>query len=804
MRRPGLMIPCVAALALPALADDLETVVVTARKASEQRDSLPLAVDVIDAARLRDSSAWNLQGIAAQLPGLGFESQFGAGGGVPTLRGLSQPSLAADNVGIFVDGVYQASRAGIDVDLLDLERVELLRGPQSALYGHSTFAGALHYVSQAPTTTLEQGARAEWGTGDLVGVRAHWSGPLRDQGWLGRIAVGHRRSGGVARVAAGDTDIEASRRSSVSIALASPSRYGWTAALRARLSIAEAGHPAVAALQAGQYNCGSRDPATGLWSYYCGEAPRVRAFSLSETPRSRSDVRQFQLHLGMPLGNGDLESDSSWYSGTARVFRDLDASAAGQLMGVCTQGSNCPLPGQAPVSPTRIVDVEQVLAQRPHAHEWTQELRWRTRGDRWNLLIGAAAFGSLDRAHQAIGVGRGDLVSGEQLTALVPGRSLLAGAVSQFNRALVSDPRLSQVDQSLAITRRRSLAAFAAFDIEWSSRWQARMEARQNRERIQLDSRLANFIASFGSAPARHFDDFTPRVSLMYRDPGNWSSHVSLARGARSGGINAVPNLAADEQAFAPETNWTLEWNARYAGSSVVRRLEGTLFYVDWRDTQTLGYAATPGVTNLITSNLAGIIARGLELQVTLQPVPIVSIDAAYSFVDSQYRSGTDDPGSIAFCGLSTSSTNSTFCTVGAPRNSTVNARRLVPWIDGNQASRTPRHSAFVAANLTMPLSVAGGSTTLGLQASHQGNMYERGIEGLRFGKRTLLNVRLAWQRRAWTLAFWGTNLFDRTYIRSSFSRQPQFFPTQPRPLDMIYGEGRRLGLSLEWRSRQP
>src|SRR5690606_33042068 len=135
----------------------LEPVTVTARKRSEPYRAVPLAIDVLDRERLIAASAADLSALARIAPGLYFESLWGGLGSAPVLRGQAQPNAAGDNVGVFVDGVYQAERTAVDSAVLDLERVEVVRGPQSALFGRSTFAGAIHYVPRAPTPELSGG-----------------------------------------------------------------------------------------------------------------------------------------------------------------------------------------------------------------------------------------------------------------------------------------------------------------------------------------------------------------------------------------------------------------------------------------------------------------------------------------------------------------------------------------------------------------------------------------------------------------------------------------------------------------------
>lgn len=94
------------------------------------------------------------------------------------IRGLSQ-TIGEPNVGFFVDGVYQQSRAAMDALLSNaVERVEITKGPQSALYGRNTFAGAINYVLKRPTNEFESAIEATVGSDALVDARGSLAGPI--------------------------------------------------------------------------------------------------------------------------------------------------------------------------------------------------------------------------------------------------------------------------------------------------------------------------------------------------------------------------------------------------------------------------------------------------------------------------------------------------------------------------------------------------------------------------------------------------------------------------------------------------
>ena len=130
------------------------------------------------------------------VPGLYVEPMWGGTNAAPTLRGQSHPGPGGNTVGVFVDGVLQANVSGDDAAMFDLERIEVVKGPQSALYGDSTFAGAINFVTRRPTAELQSEANLSAGSDAYRAFVASVSGPLGPPGLLGRASFADREFGG--------------------------------------------------------------------------------------------------------------------------------------------------------------------------------------------------------------------------------------------------------------------------------------------------------------------------------------------------------------------------------------------------------------------------------------------------------------------------------------------------------------------------------------------------------------------------------------------------------------------------------
>jgi iron complex outermembrane receptor protein len=780
----------------------LEEVVVTARKVAEPYWTVPLTIDVLDRDKLITASIADLAALARMAPGLYFESLWGGTGSAPVLRGQSQPSAAGDNVGVFVGGVYQAERTAIDVAPLDVERIEVVHGPQSTLFGHSTFTGAIHYVPRSPTREFTSGIEVGGGSDDYWAASGFLSGPLPGAALLGRIAAGSRNASGTWTNSADGNSLGDYSRNALAASVVTADGGPWTGELAGRWSRTESAHPAQTSIDGTGFNCGAIEQVSNYWSYFCGPLPVSSPVDLSRgLPDSTNEVTQVSLSIAWSVAATTFESDTSYYKGASDIYRDFDSTSAGETFGVCTVSATCPSAQRPPLPVSRLAQANSVSRQAPETEEWSQEFRLHgMAGHQLDWLVGVTGFLTNEYSPTKFGFERGDLLPNEALTVLLPQTPQLAGPVARGNRALVDDPNREQVVQSKTEVERRTLAVFGALSYRPTDRVGLRAELRTTWERLELNSVVANFAPSFGTAvPAQDFTDTTPRFSIDLTPDVGSLLYVSAARGSRSGGINAVPGLLPQEQTFDPEYNWTYELSGRYREPQQRWTGSMTLYHIDWRDTQITGFSNTPGIANLITRNTAGVTTNGVEMTFEAQLHPLLTVQGAYSYTNPEFDSGSDDPGSSLFCGLKGNNLTSSFCTVGPPRSGAAPPGTYVPYVDGNMPQRAPRTQWQVGLNGTSPAFADGWRAVGAVDLSYQSDVYDRPINGARFGERTLLSARAALVRGPWTLELWGTNLTDDEYIRAVSSRGAVFYPVSPRPLDLVYGEGRRIGLTLRY-----
>src|SRR6185503_11142753 len=157
-----------------------ERVVVTASKTGEHEvQSTPLAVSVLSGEELGRSESQTVEDLAGQSPSLTFSQNTGYS--QLTIRGIGTNAVFAGadpSSAVYVDGVYLARPSMVLADFVDLDRVEVLRGPQGTLYGRNAVGGALNILTKLPSDTFEASARFAGGNLGELRTEASVSGPI--------------------------------------------------------------------------------------------------------------------------------------------------------------------------------------------------------------------------------------------------------------------------------------------------------------------------------------------------------------------------------------------------------------------------------------------------------------------------------------------------------------------------------------------------------------------------------------------------------------------------------------------------
>lgn len=169
----------------------LEEVIVTAQKREQSFNEVSIAVTVFSEQEIKELRMYRPEDVAAQTPNVKINNTLANSIPNVSIRGVGLNDYAVNNnpaAGIYVDEVYLVSPAMLTFQLFDLQRIEVLKGPQGTLYGRNTTAGTVNFISRKPTEEFEGYANLELGNFEYFGLEAATGGQLA-QGLNGRIAV---------------------------------------------------------------------------------------------------------------------------------------------------------------------------------------------------------------------------------------------------------------------------------------------------------------------------------------------------------------------------------------------------------------------------------------------------------------------------------------------------------------------------------------------------------------------------------------------------------------------------------------
>lgn len=173
-----------------------DEIVVTAQRRAEPVQQVPIQISVLTGQQVEDAGIRRTEDVLAQLPNMTFDRGNNYRSSFITMRGLTQITTADPPIAFVVDGVPQAHQETIGVNLFDIERIEVLRGPQGALYGRNALGGAINVITREPGNVIEGRVDASYAEGDRFDASAALSGPVVRDRLMFRVAATYRSAGG--------------------------------------------------------------------------------------------------------------------------------------------------------------------------------------------------------------------------------------------------------------------------------------------------------------------------------------------------------------------------------------------------------------------------------------------------------------------------------------------------------------------------------------------------------------------------------------------------------------------------------
>jgi iron complex outermembrane recepter protein len=741
-----------------------EAVVVTARRVEETVQEVPIPVSVVTGNLMADAGAFNVNRLKEMIPTVQFYSTNPRNSSV-NVRGLGAPfGLTNDGiepgVGLYIDGVFYSRPAAATLDFLDVERVEVLRGPQGTLFGKNTTAGAINVTTKKPTFVQETDVEVNYGNFGFAQGKASISGRLADT-IAGRLSFsGTTRQGMVRNVVTGDDQNGLNNVGVRGQVLFAPSdRTAVTLALDHTRQRPEGYTQLVAGVAPTLRNANRQYPQIASDLGYA--PPSFNAFDRVtdiDTPlRSDQDMGGASLNVDWKLGRGRVTSTSGWR------YWNWDPSNDRDFIGLA---------------------VTPVSAAPSRQRQWTQEVRYA--GDLTHnigVVVGAFAF------HQGIDSNP----SFKQEQGAAAARFLLAPSAAAATRGLLDGYGFNQYLKF----RNVSAATFGQLEISLTDRLRLLPGLRFNydQKEVDFDQQIYGGLQTSDPAlialqrsilaPQQYSADVTDnnlsgQLTVAYRLLPSVNTFGTYATGFKSVGLNlnGVPTDAQDRPVLSaatvkPEDVRHVEFGVkttpfRNATANV------TVYDTNIKDFQAQVVNASVGVLRGYLANAEKVRVRGVEFDGSARATRHLSLYGAAAYTDGRYITFRDAPPPLE--------------DTGGPQ---------VKDISGSLLPGISKWAGSFGAEYSNPSRLLGraGDFFLALDTSYRSS-FSSSPSASRYlvvDGYSLVNTRVGFRwSDGWTVSLWSRNLLDKDYyeLLTAAPGNTGLFVGQP-------GDGRTVGVTL-------
>ncbi|MCP5213693.1 MAG: TonB-dependent receptor [Pseudomonadales bacterium] len=738
------------ALASFASADSIaiEEVVVTAQKRAESLQNVPIAITAFSGDKLREDDITNMQDIGNRTPGLVFAA-FSAGQPEIAIRGIGTKedgAAASDSTVVSVDDVYIAARTAQVFDIFDLERVEVLRGPQGTLYGKNSIGGSINFITSKPSEDLTIRARATTGNYGRQDFGGMISGPLTE-GLYGKVSFSKRDTDGYLR------NLLNGERQGETDTLAWRAQLRWLPSDNVEVMFSADG----ADDDNGQTN---REPVGGKGGLHgcpnCVSNPLAvnQALggagdpwtTLAETEGyTDRQVEGYSVKVNWELENFTFtsitayrESDFDWVEDSEGLppapFIDLTAGGGALL-------------GSLPANLGFSFDLNDVALE--ETEQYTQEFRLTsnaTDGLKW--VVGFFYSEEEIERHESF-----------TFTSLGGFGQLSEQTSNQLNEST-----------SWAVYGQATYDLTDTLSLTGGLRYST--EEKEIGVGADVTSGIGLLLLDFPYTNAEEdWDSIDGRLALNWQAAEDIMLYASITTGFKSGGFTgSATTLAVATTPFDDESALSYEVGFKSLLLDKSLQLNVTAFFTDYEDLQVTRFFTPAGNNQLgqfFTENAGEAEISGLEVEVLWLPMEGLEIGGSYAYLDTEYTdfTGTIDSGGNDF--------------------------------SGNDLRQSPPNTVNVFAKYTMNLSDDIGSISAKVDYRYQDLSFYDPDESLTTSipQYRIWNGRIAWRspQGHWEVAGWIKNIGDeeyRTHLYSQRSGDVAF---------ALFGEPRTSGVTVSY-----
>lgn len=589
----------------------LESIVVTAQKRAEDVQDVPIAITALSSSTLEKQRVTDVTSLDNLVPGLRIAAADAAANPKIFIRGAGLNDFnptSSSGVGLYADGVYIGSPLAQFSTFYDLDRVEVLRGPQGTLYGRNTTGGAINVISKRPTFSPEGYASVEAGNFGSVELNAAYGGPIVGDKLAFRIAGQYAEDDGYSTNAVTGNKVNNTERyalrgsllytpddlTDILLTVNTFSNRGGAVQPKSRQLF-----PADPSAAGPDSVCAPAFFRSGLCTDALGFADTsADPYTITADVEGKDKVDLWSAALTIDREIGDLTLTS------ITAYQDVERSAH----------------ENTDSSPLQMLEAFYNNTQ----EQFSQELRLASDGERLKWVVGGYYMKDTttsDSAYDILRILRPLFITPENPTGVSPENSVI----------YLGYPYTQKTD-SYAIFGQADYELAPGLILTAGLRWSA------DEKSMDYSTIAEGVLPVFSYRADKTFSDWSGKVGLKYDLTDTTNIYASYSRGYKSGGFFGG-NADSPEQ-IAPYENETV--NAYEIGSKSDlwdNRLRMNLsgFYYDYQDIQAYSTVERNGLTVQVLDNAAGAEMYGAEAEFTVMPIDNLDLSLGLAWLHAKY-----------------------------------------------------------------------------------------------------------------------------------------------------------------------
>lgn len=554
--------------------ETLGDIVVTARRRAENLQDVPDSVTAFSADDIAERRLERIDDFLAVTSNVRINNDQDTATNNIAIRGLGANRNQAAAVAFSIDGVVLPDSDAFTIDLTDVERVEVLKGPQGALYGRGAIAGAINITTRRPTNEWQGEARASYATGDAWRVFGAVGGPLAEDVLLGRISVSHRETDGTIINQLTGEGLDRNRQTRLAGRLILMPAPGLELDLRAAYTD-----------ETGGATWFSRFDVLGQTGGAITEAVARVSPSQDTGSLTQREIADLSLLASYDAGFGTFTSITAYNHIDVFFRQDLDLS---------------PFPVVPNAQQSRVTEA------------FSQELRLTSPGDRPLRYIVGGYYQHTRRDVETSAILDLCLFTGSCFSG--PGGSFVSGGTLPLplaNNRITFDQYAVFAQVNWDITEQVELTAALRYDAN--------------------DARIYDFFSSLVTEET--FEALQPKLSIAYRPSEQLMLYATYSQGFKSGSFNpaaagpAFPRILGEENS----RNYELGFKSTLFDRRMI--FNAAAFYTEHLDPQI--FQLDPATITQGSLNANRVEIKGFEIELQARPLRGLELNAAFGYLDA-------------------------------------------------------------------------------------------------------------------------------------------------------------------------